>query len=165
MIKELIDDSFYKENDKYIDNVIDYCIIKGDNITHKDAALFAIKRWCEKFDFDSNIDESKMKDEIINLEEFINGKYFELFMNPPFGKPHRIKEKEYIEKKVYDRELFNHLNELLLGKDLNNLEAHNWSTDFSSYFDDGLEWWGAFCVSIYDKINDRYIVIGASQTD
>ena len=162
MLKELTEDPFYKENDKYIDNVIDYCIIKGNNITHKDAVKFAIKRWGEKDDFDYSIDESKMKDEIINIEEFINGIYYELFMNPPFGKPHRIKNNE---NKLYDRELFDHLNELLLGKDLNNLEAHNWSTDFSSYFDDGLEWWGAFCVSIYDKINDRYIVIGASQTD
>ena len=162
MLKELVDDPFYKENDKYIDNVIDYCIVKGNNTNHKDVVKFAIKRWSIKYDIDYDIDESKMKDEIINIEEFINGIYFKLFINPPYGIPHRIKDSE---NKVYDRNIFNHLNELLLGKDLTNLEVHNWSTDFSSYFDDGLEWWGAFCVSIYDKINDRYIVIGTSDTD
>ena len=45
------------------------------------------------------------------------------------------------------------------------LEIFEWSTDWSSYFDDGLEWWGARCVSIYDKECDRFVVIAASATD
>ncbi len=45
------------------------------------------------------------------------------------------------------------------------LEAYAWSTDWSDYFDDGHEWWGAGCWSVYDRALDRFAVILASATD
>ena len=45
------------------------------------------------------------------------------------------------------------------------LEAYEWSTDWSDYFDDGHEWWGAACWSVYDRALDRFAVILASATD
>lgn len=45
------------------------------------------------------------------------------------------------------------------------LEVFEWSTDWSDYFDDGREWWGTGCWSVYDPQLDRFTVIMASETD
>ena len=45
------------------------------------------------------------------------------------------------------------------------LEVFDWSTDWSDYFDDGHEWWGAMCCTVYDRSLDRYVVMLASATD
>ena len=45
------------------------------------------------------------------------------------------------------------------------LEVFAWSTDFSDYFDEGHEWWGAMCYTVYDRAMDRYAVLLASATD
>ena len=50
-----------------------------------------------------------------------------------------------------------------MGKD--SLEIYDWNVEWSNYFDDGLEWWGAGAISIYDKLLDRYVIIFASSTD
>lgn len=47
----------------------------------------------------------------------------------------------------------------------NALEILEWSTDWSDFFDDGHEWWGASCWSIYDRKLQRFAVIMASDTD
>ena len=45
------------------------------------------------------------------------------------------------------------------------LDIYEWTTDWSDYFDDGHEWYGACCWSIYDKSMDRYVVMLVSATD
>ncbi|MBR1842280.1 MAG: hypothetical protein IJ788_03280, partial [Oscillospiraceae bacterium] len=45
------------------------------------------------------------------------------------------------------------------------LEVFEWTTDWSDYFDEGHEWWGALCFTVYDKTLDRFAVIMASATD
>ena len=45
------------------------------------------------------------------------------------------------------------------------LLAFEWSADWSSYFEDGAEWWGTLCVSIYDESLGRFVVLMASDTD
>ncbi len=45
------------------------------------------------------------------------------------------------------------------------LEVYEWTTDWSEYFDDGHEWWGALCLTVYDKNLNRFAVITASATD
>ena len=45
------------------------------------------------------------------------------------------------------------------------LEVYEWTTDWSNYFDDGREWWGTACWSVYDKHLDRFAVLFASTTD
>ena len=57
------------------------------------------------------------------------------------------------------------VNAVLFPDGEDDLEAFAWSTDWSSYFDAGHEWWGAACWSVYDRRRDRFIVMFASTTD
>jgi len=61
--------------------------------------------------------------------------------------------------------LFKEINRLLLGEVPDQNEIYAWSTDWSNYFDDGLEWWGAFYWTIRPPGSQRLVVIGASATD
>ena len=45
------------------------------------------------------------------------------------------------------------------------LEILSWNDDWSNYFDDGKEWWGTACWSVYDRRADTFTVIGASLSD
>lgn len=65
----------------------------------------------------------------------------------------------------YDKNDFLKINNLLFPNGSETLEVYEWSTDWSNYFDDGHEWWGAACWSIYDRSLNRYVVILASTTD
>ena len=42
---------------------------------------------------------------------------------------------------------------------------YEWTTDWSDYFDEGREWWGTLCLTVYDKTLGRFAVILASATD
>ncbi len=169
--EELTNDIFYKEIKKYDESVLDYCIIKvyGENNSqesHKNAVIFAMEKWKkyakDEYDFEISYDIAKMKATKIEAKDFFelstkrkdkdNLSYCYLFLNPPHGCSYTINN-------------FIQLNNLLFPNGFNDLEIYNWSTDWSNYFDDGLEWWGAKCVSIYDKSLDRFVVIGTSATD
>jgi len=78
--------------------------------------------------------------------------YYYLFSQPPHENNYGVND-------------FNKINSILFPNGFDNLEIYEWSTDWSNYFDEGLEWWGARCVSIYDIKLNRFIVIGASSTD
>ena len=39
------------------------------------------------------------------------------------------------------------------------------TVDGAEYFDEGHEWWGALCLTVYDETLDRFAVIMASATD
>ena len=65
----------------------------------------------------------------------------------------------------YTPEDFAALNAALFPAGTDELEVYEWTTDWSSYFDEGHEWWGAACWSVYDKRMNRYAVILASTTD
>ncbi len=169
-IRELSDDIFYKEYEKYDECVLDYCIIKSDldyndEESHKKVVLFAMSKWSKVIKKKCNIDITfnikKMKAsrlkakcffEIANENKEESKPYWYLFLNPPHGCSYNIKDFEYI-------------NKLLFPKGFDNLEIFEWSTNWSNYFNDGLEWWGARCISIYDKNMKRFVVIGASATD
>ena len=45
------------------------------------------------------------------------------------------------------------------------LEILSWNDTWSNYFDDGNEWWGTACWSVYDRAAGIFVVIGASLTD
>lgn len=60
---------------------------------------------------------------------------------------------------------FDRLNAALFPLGTEDLEVREWTTDWSDYFDEGHEWWGALCLSVYDKKMRRYAVILASATD
>ncbi len=72
---------------------------------------------------------------------------------------------ETVHTSGYGPEDFRKVNEVLFPNGPESLEAMQWTTDWSSYFDDGHEWWGTACWSVYDRSLDRYVVIMASATD
>ena len=65
----------------------------------------------------------------------------------------------------YDEAAFGALCDALFPKGRSRLEVFEWSTDWSDYFDDGHEWWGSMCYTVYDRSLDRYAVLLASETD
>ena len=60
---------------------------------------------------------------------------------------------------------FEKVNGVLFPGDLEELEIYEWTTDWSDYFDDGHEWYGASCWSVYDRSMNRYAVMLVSSTD
>ena len=79
--------------------------------------------------------------------------YWYAFLEPP----HRAGK--------YDPSDFEAVNKVLFPKGYKHLEVYEWSTCWSDYFDDGHEWWGANCWSVYDKEMKRFVVVFASATD
>jgi len=65
----------------------------------------------------------------------------------------------------YGPDDFRSVNTSLFPNGTDKLEVYEWTTDWSNYFDDGHEWWGTACWSVYDKELNRYVVIMASTTD
>lgn len=68
-------------------------------------------------------------------------------------------------KTGYGKDDFDKINHVLFPNGAEALEVYEWTTDWSNYFDDGHEWWGAACWSVYDRSLNRYVVIMASTTD
>ena len=60
---------------------------------------------------------------------------------------------------------FRTVNKALFPQGTDDLEIYKWTTDWSPYFDDGHEWWGTGCWSVYDRRMKRYVVILASASD
>ena len=60
---------------------------------------------------------------------------------------------------------FKKVNETLFPNGTDALDIYEWTTDWSDYFDDGHEWYGACCWSVYDKSMDRFVVMVVSATD
>ncbi len=60
---------------------------------------------------------------------------------------------------------FDGVNAALFPNGPDGLEVYEWTTDWSDFFDDGHEWWGALCLTVYDKSLDHFVVILASSTD
>ncbi len=161
---------FYLEYKKYDEAVLDYYILKNNSrkhskIEHQNAVIYAMEKWKEKlkreYDIEITYNKEMMNGELTKSKDFFdsssksqNGekKYVELFLNPPSGCHYTIDD-------------YNYLNQILFPNGIDDLEIYKWSTNWSNYFDDGLEWWGTMCVSIYDKSLNRFVVIGASATD
>ena len=60
---------------------------------------------------------------------------------------------------------FRKVNEALFPNGTDSLDIFEWTTDWSDYFDDGHEWYGSCCWSVYDRSMDRYVVMLVSATD
>ena len=60
---------------------------------------------------------------------------------------------------------FRKVNEVLFPNGTDALDIYEWTTDWSDFFDDGHEWYGACCWSVYDKTLSRYVVMLVSATD
>ena len=78
--------------------------------------------------------------------------YWYAFLKPPHGTRYKPDD-------------FRKVNAALFPEGTDALEACEWTTDWSDYFDDGHEWWGAACWRVYDARLNRYAVLFASATD
>ena len=183
---ELKDDVFYEELKRYPDLVVDYCLLKNEGPyrgeeTHRLALAYAFRKLKRELDGDLSYELGKAKacpmdpaallalpEKPCRKEYVIKGSfhavglditsdggevpYWNAFLEPPCGCR-------------YGPEDFLSFNAVLFPKGPEKLIAYSWSTDWSNYFDDGHEWWGAACWSIYDKSLNRYVVILASASD
>lgn len=60
--------------------------------------------------------------------------------------------------------LFNAINDALFGHGAT-LEIMKWSTDWSTYFASGREWWGSYLWTVKSSARPYIVALGASQTD
>ena len=161
------EDPFYRLLAGYPDLVVDYCIAPGDLAgyqgypSHRRALAAACKRlFAPDADGDGwNYDLSKAAGKRIETEALFTSRYPETgvnyrkaFLYPPH-------------ENGYTGEDFARVNAALFPQGTEELEAYEWNTDWSDYFDEGREWWGTLCLSVFDKRMDRFAVILASATD
>lgn len=166
------DDAFYQLIEKYPDAVCEYCIVNPENryaITHNvfpyrgvDSHRFALGcAACELFEdgrewsYDiKGARHRKLSNKALfapaNSDGWLN--YRKAFLCPPHGN-------------TYTDNDFERVNAVLFPGGEEELEVYRWTTDWSEYFDEGHEWWGALCLTVYDKTLDRFVVIVASATD
>jgi hypothetical protein len=89
-------------------------------------------------------------------DEFTTEGYAEAFSDPPYSMRLALTEIKV---------LFEEINSELLGGLRDALEVWQWSTDWSSYFQQGLEWWGAYLWTVAAPDRPWITVIAASTTD
>lgn len=153
------EDPFYRLLAEYPDLVVEYCIVNDARYrgldSHRKALKFAYgilgKEW------EGNPDKAEGK--CIAAEEMFSSHYRQgklnyrkAFLYPPH-------------QNSYNGEDFARVNAALFPNGTDKLEVYEWTTDWSDYFDDGHEWWGTLCLTVYDKTLDRVVVIMASATD
>lgn len=170
---------------KYSDCLLDYIILLCDDCnyegesTHKKAVINAFnilnrrERIGNNYHFFAQLDPDKMLCTKCNMNEFmdvslyqdlsakaIGTRYYQMpdplpysfaFLEPPYEVPYGVDD-------------FIKLNNLLFPFP-DSCELYRWSDDFSNYFNDGKEWWGTGCWSIYDQITTIFTIILASLSD
>ena len=152
-------DPFYTLLAQYPDTVVDYCIIKGEHYcgyaSHKGALKVAYNRICAGWNGDPAKASCKgitTWDKLLSEPEDKKLSYRKAFLCPPHGSSYTDGD-------------FKRINAALFPGGTDNSEVYKWSTDWSEYFDEGREWWGTLCLTVYDKNLDRFAVIMASATD
>ena len=160
------DDPFYLLLAGYPDLAVDYCIVKQDGRylgyeSHRAALKTA---WRTRFAADEDGElwqgsPNPATGKRITAAELFSSDYREgelnyrkAFLYPPH-------------KNGYTGRDFVRVNAALFPKGTDGLEAYEWTTDWSDYFDDGREWWGTLCLTVYDDGLGRFTVIMASATD
>lgn len=164
---EIKNDGFYDVLAKYPDCIIDYFLIANDEEyneihSHRKALLTVVKKLSELFaewEYDISCAEARKKEakELLSLSDEPVGissgiSYYRAFLKPPHGN-------NYTD---YD---FLNVNNSLFPNGTECVVFYEWTTDWFDYFNDGHEWWGALCLTAYDKSLNRFAVIMASATD
>ncbi len=156
-------DPFYSLIARYPDSVVDYCIAAFDEPyrgceSHWNALMKGALHIIGD-DSEVSFHPGTIKAERISPEELFapadrNGvlNYRTAFLYPPHGNHYTDKD-------------FDKINAALFPNGTDCLEPFQWSTEWSDYFDDGHEWWGALCLTVYDRKADRFVIIMASATD
>lgn len=95
------------------------------------------------------IDKPKRKSRSWSAEQYSSYAYS--FLEPPYGNALLLKDWEDL-----NNILFQNKDKLII---------YNWNTEWTNYFESGLEWWGAYYWTVYDNKLSTFVVIGASSTD
>lgn len=157
------EDPFYALISEYPDCVIDYCIVRLDEKYNGAESHFnALLKGALRIMSDGGqltVKEGNLKAKRIPTETLFapadrNAElnYRTAFLYPPHGTDCTDED-------------FDRVNRALFPEGTDCLEVFCWSTDWSDFFDDGHEWWGALCLTVYDKNLDRFVIILASATD
>lgn len=86
----------------------------------------------------------------VKSDQWLN--YRKAFLFPPEGNTYKDKD-------------FDRVNTVLFPGGTEGLEVFRWTTEWSNYFGAGHEWWGSLCLTVYNKMLDRFVVIMASARD
>ena len=186
IMRELLNDPFYELIKKYDRCVIDYCLIEDDAPyqgyrSHKDILQFAMFKMIERYDepIPLNMDIGKAlahqidPAELLHVPEIlrtdrVGKRFYDCGLPDPLkGEqiPYWYAFWETPHTSGYGPDDFRKVNSVLFPEGTDELEIFEWTTDWSDYFDDGHEWWGTACWSVYDKCMNRYAVIMAGATD
>lgn len=158
-------DAFYCLINRYTECVIDYCIVKNEHLSDDyNSHWLALAIACgELFTDDGepvwqySIGKAEAKrietcELFAQIEKNSKLNYKKAFLKPPHGCSYSEKD-------------FDLVNSALFPNGADCLDVYEWTTDWSDYFDEGHEWWGTLCYTVYDKTLDRFCVILASATD
>lgn len=170
---EIKNDIFFETAKKYPDSVIDYCLVANDEEyggldSHRKALCIAAEALSAAYggwEFDISRAAAKRteakdllrapdKAERSSAAGGAEGgiSYCQAFLAPPHGSNYTSSD-------------FLALNSALFPKGTDELEAYQWTTDWFDYFNEGHEWWGTLCVTVYDSSLARFAVITASASD
>ena len=187
-MQEIRDDAFYdlvkqyaSDSEHYLVGEVDYYLLGNDKPyeglrSHREALCFVFDRMSPLvYDIDKAL-PSPMDPQvffycpgIIKIDYYGNVRY-DAEWKPGDNKPGTAVPYWYaLMEPVHGRknrpEDFKRVNGVLFPNGTDELVIYEWTTDWSDYFDDGHEWYGACCWSVYDKSMDRYVVMLVSATD
>lgn len=158
-------DPFYDVLAAYPDSAVDFCLVANEEFGRgRNAHWFALL-WAARHLFIDDEDEAIWHFDVAKADgrpiaadalfapvadDGLN--YRKAFLCPPYGCDYTDTD-------------FDRLNAALFPLGTDGLEVYEWTTDWSDYFDEGHEWWGTLCLTVYDRALDRFAVILASATD
>jgi hypothetical protein len=152
-------DPFYELLSGYPDLVVEYRILRDVRYCGYESHRSALKAAFAVLGMGWTGDPARASGRRIDAAELFSpehqkGKlsYLKAFLDPPH-------------KNSYTCNDFERVNSVLFPNGTDELEVYEWDTDWSDYFDDGREWWGTLCLTVYDRSVDRFAVIMASATD
>lgn len=166
------DGEFLRLIAEYPDIVCDYCLVNADDPCAKECGVFPCRGadshrlalacaarglFDDGKEWPYDIKRAKCK-KLKGAALFAPGdsdkwlNYRKAFLCPPHGNSYTDSD-------------FDRVNAVLFPGGAESLEVYRWTTDWSEYFDEGHEWWGALCLTVYDKTLGRFVVIMASATD
>lgn len=157
------EEPFWEIIKDYPDMEADYAIVTLDtpycgyrshyDALKKGATKILADEWKLNFNVaDITADKISVRDFLAPVDKDGELNYRKAFLMPPY-------------QNNYTDADFEKVNSVLFPNGTENLEIYKWSTDWSDYFDDGNEWWGTLCLTVYDGTLNRFAVIMSSATD